>query len=114
MTSTSDHSPLPNSTPAQGTDRGVDREPAGRSGSIILVLLVAGVIVAAAVGFMVLGKSQAQPYILGLLAILAMVGLFGLFAFAAGLIKIADRAVDNPIMRPIADHAFDGLAVTEE
>ena len=88
-------------------------EPARRSGSIVLVLLVAGAIIAAAVAFMALGRTQAQPYILGLLALLAMAGLFTLFAFAAGIIRFADRHVDNPIMRPIADHAFDGLAVTD-
>src|SRR3954467_12454210 len=88
-------------------------EPARRSGSIVLVLLVAGAIVAAAVAFMTLGRAQAQPYILGLLALLAMVGLFNLSAFAAGIIRFADRIADDPIMRPIADHAFDGLAVTD-
>jgi two-component system cell cycle sensor histidine kinase/response regulator CckA len=88
-------------------------EPARRNGSIVLVLLVAGAIVAAAVAFMTLGRAQAQPYILGLLALLAMVGLFNLFAFAAGIIRFADRIADDPIMRPIADHAFDGLAVTD-
>src|SRR5947199_2401776 len=88
-------------------------EPARRGGSIVLVLLVAGAIVAAAVAFMTLGRAQAQPYILGLLALLAMVGLFNLFAFAAGIIRFADRSADDPIMRPIADHAFDGLAVTD-
>ncbi len=104
MTSPSDHPLPPDASPA---------EPVGRSGSIVLVLLVAGAIVAAAVAFMLLGKTQAQPYILGLLAVLAMIGLFGLFAFAAGIIRVADRSTDNPIMRPIADHAFDGLAVTD-
>jgi two-component system cell cycle sensor histidine kinase/response regulator CckA len=88
-------------------------EPTRRSGSIVLVLLVAGAIVAAAIAFMTLGRAQAQPYILGLLALLAMVGLFNLFAFAAGIIRFADRIADDPIMRPIADHAFDGLAVTD-
>src|SRR6195952_3518286 len=88
-------------------------EPARRNGSIVLVLLVAGAIVAAAVAFMTLGRAQAQPYILGLLALLAMIGLFNLFAFAAGIIRFAERGADDPIMRPIADHAFDGLAVTD-
>src|SRR4051812_41900350 len=88
-------------------------DPVRRSGSIVLVLLVAGAIVAAALAFMTLGRAQAQPYILGLLALLAMVGLFNLFAFAAGIIRFADRIADDPIMRPIADHAFDGLAVTD-
>lgn len=88
-------------------------EPARRSGSIVLVLVVAGVLVAAAVAFMTMGRAEAQPYIMGLLALLAMVGLFTLFAFAAGIVRFADRAAENPLTRPIADHAFDGLAVTD-
>jgi two-component system cell cycle sensor histidine kinase/response regulator CckA len=88
-------------------------EPARRSGSIFLVLLVAGGIVAAAVALMTIGRAQAQPYILGLLALLAMVGLFNLFAFAAGIIRFADRAADDPVMGHIADQAYDGLAVTD-
>ena len=88
-------------------------EPARRSGSIVLVLLVAAGIVAAAVALMTIGRAQAQPYILGLLALLAMVGLFNLFAFAAGIIRFADRAADDPVMGRIADQAYDGLAVTD-
>ncbi len=84
-----------------------------RSGSILLVLVVAAGIVASAVAFMALGRAQAQPYILGLLAVLAMVGLFTLFAFAAGIIRFADRGTEDPVMRHIADQAFDGLAVTD-
>lgn len=88
-------------------------EPARRSGSILLVLLVAGAIVAAAVALMTIGRAQAQPYILGLLALLAMVGLFNLFAFAAGIVRFADRAADDPVMGRISDHDHDGLAVTD-
>jgi two-component system cell cycle sensor histidine kinase/response regulator CckA len=89
-------------------------EPARRSGgSIILVLLVAGGLVAAAIALMTIGRAQAQPYILGLLALLAMVGLFSLFAFAAGIIRFADRATDDPVLGRIADNAFEGLAVTD-
>ena len=102
-------------------DHGHDHPPAfapahepARRGSIFLVLLVAGAVIAAAVGFMTLGRTQAQPYILGLLALLAMVGLFTLFAFAAGIVRFADRAAEDPIARPIADGAFDGLAVTDQ
>jgi two-component system cell cycle sensor histidine kinase/response regulator CckA len=99
-------------------DNDVPREPAlhespRRAGSIVLVLLVAGGLVAAALVLMSIGRAQAQPYILGLLALLAMVGLFNLFAFAAGIIRFADRTTDNPVMARIADHAFDGLAVTD-
>jgi two-component system cell cycle sensor histidine kinase/response regulator CckA len=88
-------------------------EPVRRSGSIVLVLGIAGVLVAAAIAFMTMGRAEAQPYIMGLLALLAMVGLFTLFAFAAGIVRFADRVTENPVTRPIADHAFDGLAVTD-
>src|SRR3978361_2351472 len=72
-------------------------EPARRGGSIVLVLLVAFGIVAGAVALLTIGRAQAQPYILGLLALLAMVGLFSLFAFAAGIIRFADCANDDPV-----------------
>jgi len=88
-------------------------EPLRRRGSIVLVLLVAGALVAVAVALMTIGRNQAQPYILGLLAVLAMVGLFSLFAFAAGIIRFADRKADDPVTGRIADHAADGLAVTD-
>src|SRR5258708_37057928 len=88
-------------------------EPARRGGSIVLVLLVAAGIVAVAVVLMTIGRAQAQPYILGVLALLAMVGLFNLFAFAAGIIRFTDRAADDPVMGRIADHAHDGRAGTD-
>src|SRR6201991_2551233 len=87
-------------------------EPA-RRGSIILVLVVAAALVGAAVALMTLGRVHAQPYILGLLAVLAMIGLFNLFAFAAGIIRFADRTADNFIIGRIANHAYDGLAVPD-
>ncbi|MEI9923633.1 MAG: PAS domain-containing protein [Bradyrhizobium sp.] len=105
MTAEPDHDPLPEPMPSH--------EPARRGGSIVLVLLVAGGIVAAAVALMTIGRAQAQPYILGLLALLATVGLFNLFAYAAGIIRFADRSTDDPVIRRIADLAYDGLAVTD-
>jgi hypothetical protein len=51
--------------------------------------------VAVAIALMTIGRAQAQPYILGLLAMLAMVGLFSLFAYAAGIIRFADRTADK-------------------
>ena len=88
-------------------------EPARRGGSIVLVLLVAAGIVAIAVALMTIGRAQAQPYILGVLALLAMVGLFNLFAFAAGIVRFTDRTADDPVMGRIPDQAHDGLAVTD-
>ena len=105
MTAETDHDPA--------AEPFVAHEPARRGGSILLVLLVAAGIVAVAVALMTIGRAQAQPYIVGVLALLAMVGLFNLFAFAAGIIRFADRTADDPVMGRIADHAYDGLAVTD-
>ena len=88
-------------------------EPPRKSGSIVLVLLVAGALIAVALVLITIGRAQAQPYILALLALLAMVGLFNLFAFAAGIIRFSDRNADNPLMARIPDRAADGLAVTD-
>src|SRR5260221_4788085 len=41
-----------------------------------------------------------------------MVGLLNLFEFAAGIIRFADRTMDDPVKGRIADQAYDGLAVT--
>src|SRR6201994_3361624 len=84
-----------------------------RGGSILLVLIVAGALVAAALVLMTIGRAQAQPYILGLLSVLATVGLFNLFAFAAGIIRFADRTADDPVTARVPDLAPDGLAVTD-
>ena len=96
--------PRPLAEPTGGTRRG---------GSVPLVLAVAAAVVAAAVGFMWLGRAQAQPYILGLLALLAMVGLFALFAFAAGIVRFADRSADDPITRSIGDSSPEGIVVVD-
>src|SRR5207253_6621174 len=87
--------------------------PTRRSGSAALVFVVALAIAGAAVAFMLLGRVQAQPYILVLLALLAMVGLFMVFALAAGIVQFADRTADDPIIRRVADGAFDGVVVTD-
>ena len=79
----------------------ISHEPPRRSGSILLVLLVAGGLVAAAVVLMTIGRAQAQPYILALLALLATVGLFSLFAFAAGRPYQTRRPPDKLRLRPM-------------
>ena len=68
----------------------VDRSQGGaRGGSIGMVLLVAIALVGAAVGLLLVGRGNAGPYILGLLALLAMVGVFSLFALATGILRVA-------------------------
>ncbi len=92
----------------------VDRGSATRrGGSITLVVVMALAVVGVAAVLMLLGRTQAQPYIMALLVLLSMVGLFALLALAAGMLRVADRAGDDPITRPLADNAPDGTVVTD-
>ncbi len=94
--------------------RVVDRSAGGkRTGSVILVLLVAAMLVAAATAFVVLGRGNAEPYILGFLAVLATVGVFSLFALAAGILRLPAAEPVNPLIRTLVDDAFDGILVTD-
>jgi two-component system cell cycle sensor histidine kinase/response regulator CckA len=94
--------------------KAVDRSTGGgRTGSVILVLLVAIILVAAATGFVVLGRGNAEPYILGFLAVLATVGVFSLFALAAGILRLPAAEGANPLLKAVVDEAFDGFVVTD-
>jgi two-component system cell cycle sensor histidine kinase/response regulator CckA len=78
-----------------------------------LVLLVAVVLVAAAIGLMFVGRNQAEPYVLALLAILGMIGVFSLFASAAGILRVARRDSGSPVLKAVVDGAGDGIVVTD-
>jgi two-component system cell cycle sensor histidine kinase/response regulator CckA len=77
------------------------------------VLLVAFIVVGAAVGLLLIGRSNAEPYILGLLAVLAMVGVFSLFALACGILRLSGSETGNPVLKAVADEAVDGILVTD-
>ena len=92
----------------------VDRTAAGRGGgSIGLVLLIAIVLVGAAVALLFIGRANAEPYILGLLAVLAMVGVFLSLALAAGMLRVPGREGASPLVRAVVDGAHEGILVTD-
>ncbi len=92
----------------------VDRSQTGmRSGGIGLVLLVALAMVGAAVGFLLIGRGNAQPYILAVLAVLATVGVFALFALAAGILRPAGGETGHPVLKAVADETADGILVVD-
>jgi two-component system, cell cycle sensor histidine kinase and response regulator CckA len=92
----------------------IDRShSAQRGGSIGLVLLVAVALVGAATALLFIGRTHADPYIVGVLAVLAMVGVFALFAAAAGILRFAGQDKANPLIKSVLDGAFDGLVVTD-
>src|SRR4051794_25573838 len=84
----------------------VDRSE--RPGHIGLLLLLAGVLVGAAVGLRFVTAEQAQPLILGLLALLAMAGVFFLFALAIGAVQFAGQGARNDLTKLMADTAGGG------
>ncbi len=92
----------------------IDRSGHGaRGGSIVLVLLVAGMLVGAATAIAVVGRNNADPYILAFLAVLATVGVFSLFAIAAGILRLAGSEAGSPLIKAVVDSAFDGIVVTD-
>jgi len=84
-----------------------------RGGSVILVLLVAATLVAAATAIVMVGRSNAEPYILIFLAVLATVGVFSLFAIACGILRLGAGDAGSPLLRSVVDGAFDGVVVTD-
>src|SRR3982751_484148 len=92
----------------------VDRSQAGGRGSIGMVLLVAIALVGAAVGLLLVGRGNAEPYILALLSFLAVAGVFSLFALATGILRVAGKDTDaSPMLKTVVDEAVDGLLVTD-
>ncbi|GJE75339.1 MULTISPECIES: cell cycle histidine kinase CckA [Methylorubrum] len=100
------------SGPAVPASGSIDRSE--RPGRVGLLLMLAGVLVGAAVGLSFVANEQAQPLILGLLALLAMAGVFFLFALAIGAIQLAGPASRDDITRAIVDAAPESKLVVED
>jgi two-component system, cell cycle sensor histidine kinase and response regulator CckA len=92
----------------------IDRSRVSRGGgSIGLVLLIALLLVGAAGGLVLIGRANAEPYILALLAVLATVGVFLLFALAAGILRTSGRETTSPLLKAVVDGAGEGILVTD-
>ncbi|GJD48845.1 Sensor kinase CckA [Methylobacterium crusticola] len=85
-----------------------------RPGRVSLLLLLAGLLVGAAVGLSFVANDQAQPIILGLLALLAMAGVFCLFALAIGAIQLTGQGTRNDVTKAVVDAAPDGMIAVED
>jgi two-component system cell cycle sensor histidine kinase/response regulator CckA len=82
-------------------------------GSIALVLLIAIGLVGAAGGYLLIGRAQAEPYILALLGLFAMVGVFVPFALAAGILRVPGKEAASSLLKAVVDDAQDGIVVTD-
>src|ERR1700693_5400011 len=88
-------------------------ERAERAGSIGMVLLVALGLIGAAVAFLLIGRNNAQPYIMAFLSALAVIGVFSLFAGAAGILRLPGKDAGNASASAAADNAPDAILVTD-
>jgi len=89
-------------------------QSAPQHGSLGMVLLVALALVGAAAGIVYVGRPLAATYILVLLAVLGAIGVFALFALAAGILRFGGKETGNPVLKAVADNAFDGIVVTDQ
>jgi two-component system cell cycle sensor histidine kinase/response regulator CckA len=87
---------------------------APRGGGVGWVLLVALALVGAAAGLIYIGRENAGPYILALLASLGTVGVFALFAMASGIMQFASRERGSAVLKAVVDEGFDGIVVTDQ
>jgi two-component system cell cycle sensor histidine kinase/response regulator CckA len=98
-------------TPHDDEQAGVDRIPA--TGSVGLVIVVAFALVSTAVFLLFLGRDQADPYIIAVLAALAVIGVFALFSYASGVIEFAGRANRNDLTKTFADSGSEGVSIVD-
>ena len=84
-----------------------------RTGSPILIVLLAFFLVGAAASYSLLPQEQAGRLTLGFLSLLALVGLVSLFFFAVGFLQLSGQATRNDVTKLIADTNTEGLLVTE-
>jgi two-component system cell cycle sensor histidine kinase/response regulator CckA len=84
-----------------------------RNGSIGLIVVIAVALIGAAVALLLIGRGQAQPYILALLAVLAIVGVFSLFAVASGILQVFGQENGDPLFKALAEGSSDGIIVTD-
>ena len=84
-----------------------------KTGHLGLLLLLAGVLVAAVAGLSLLSSETAQPVLLALLAVLAMAGVFFVFALAVGALRLGTSGIRNDVTKAIADGASDALLAVE-
>ncbi|PLX36646.1 MAG: hybrid sensor histidine kinase/response regulator [Hyphomicrobiales bacterium] len=87
-----------------------DTEPRGR---LWPIMLLAGVLALAAVGLAFLPGEQAEPIVLGILALLAVVGLLALFAVAAGLLRPGSGGGKVSLLKSVTDSALNGVLITD-
>lgn len=99
----------------QGDDNTVPLVDRGmRTGVVVRIILLALVLVAAAIAFVVFKNSLDNEIVLGALGILAMVGIFFLVSALIGFIEVMPQSQSDSLARSLLDSHPDGTLITDD
>ncbi len=90
----------------------IDRS-GGITGAGRLIILACG-LVGIAIGFALVERQQAEPFVLGLLGILAVIGVVSLFAGAIGLLRFGARGQRIDITRNFLNSMNEGVIIIDQ
>jgi two-component system cell cycle sensor histidine kinase/response regulator CckA len=86
----------------------------GRSGTVLRIILLAFVLIAAAAGFVFFKDSLDNEMVLGALGILAMVGIFFLVSSIIGFVEVMPQTQSDGLARSFLNSHPDGTLITDE
>ncbi len=85
-----------------------------RSGTAFRIILLAAVLLAAAVAFVVMKDSLENEVVLGVLGILAMVGIFFLVSAIIGFVEVMPQSQSDTLGRNFLASQPDGTLITDD
>jgi two-component system cell cycle sensor histidine kinase/response regulator CckA len=98
-------------SPLLGVGPVIDRS--GRITGFGRLLGLALGLVGVSIGFALIKPDQAQPFVLGLLALMAVVGVAALLAGAVGIIRFSIRAEGDELGKALLDATGEGVLITD-
>ncbi|SSC66520.1 cell cycle histidine kinase CckA [Ciceribacter selenitireducens] len=99
--------------PKGADDEGPLVDRATRSGTALRVILLAFVLLAAAVAFVVFRGQLDNEIVLGLLGILAMMGIFFIVAAVIGFVEVMPQSHSDTLARSFLASQPDGILITD-
>ncbi|MGF9567337.1 PAS domain-containing sensor histidine kinase [Neorhizobium sp. JUb45] len=88
-------------------------EHGARGGTVIRLLVLAAVLIAVAISFVVFKEALDSELVLGVLGILAMVGIFFLVSSVIGLVEVMPQSRSDDLARGFLGGHPDGILITD-
>jgi two-component system cell cycle sensor histidine kinase/response regulator CckA len=84
-----------------------------RGGTVLKIVLLALVLIAVAIAFVVFQQALDNQIVLGLLGILAMVGIFFIVSSLIGLVEVMPQSRSDELARAFLANHPDGILITD-